>query len=448
MSGASQRIGLLEHLGGGNLGDDATVEAVMQNIKRRWPDSVLYGLSMNPDDTATRHGITSYPIRKQTWTLGAARMPFETGDKAHQRIKRFVRRYALIFRVMRAFRTVAITAPRSFIQELIFLHKSFRVVRSLDILVISGGGQLLDHWGGPWNYPYTIFKWIVLAHLARVKCIVLNVGAGPITHPLSKKLISGSLALADYVSFRDDKSRALAQDIGFKGPSHVFPDCVYGLDVKAPYATAARSQPNTMVGIAPMAYGDRTVYPEHETRVYENLISSLGTFGSQLLKGQYSLSLFCSDIGVDPPALDDLEAAVRSHGCLDISSIQKPTLRSGKDLIAAIASMHFVVTCRFHGVVFSHLLNVPVLAISHHAKMTSLMTDLGLSEYCIDIHDVDPALLTAKFSSLAANAPYIRRRMAMKAAAYREALTRQFDGLFPCAMIPSVSAVRTSIAAC
>jgi polysaccharide pyruvyl transferase WcaK-like protein len=56
-------IGLLDHLGGGNLGDDATLQAVMQNIKSRWPDAEIVGLSMNPDDTQRKHGIAAYPIR-------------------------------------------------------------------------------------------------------------------------------------------------------------------------------------------------------------------------------------------------------------------------------------------------------------------------------------------------------------------------------------------------
>ena len=34
-----KRIGLLDQLGGGNLGDDATLQAVVQNIKSRWPDA-------------------------------------------------------------------------------------------------------------------------------------------------------------------------------------------------------------------------------------------------------------------------------------------------------------------------------------------------------------------------------------------------------------------------
>ena len=48
MAKAGKRIGLLHHMGGGNLGDDGTLDAVLQNIRSRWPDSEIVGLSMNP----------------------------------------------------------------------------------------------------------------------------------------------------------------------------------------------------------------------------------------------------------------------------------------------------------------------------------------------------------------------------------------------------------------
>jgi polysaccharide pyruvyl transferase WcaK-like protein len=41
------RVALLDHMGGGNLGDDATQTAVIQNIRRRRPGADIIGLSMN-----------------------------------------------------------------------------------------------------------------------------------------------------------------------------------------------------------------------------------------------------------------------------------------------------------------------------------------------------------------------------------------------------------------
>ncbi len=60
-------IGLLDHMGGGNLGDDTTQTAVIDAIKCRWPDAAICGFSMNPTDTEARHAIRAYPIRRKTW---------------------------------------------------------------------------------------------------------------------------------------------------------------------------------------------------------------------------------------------------------------------------------------------------------------------------------------------------------------------------------------------
>jgi hypothetical protein len=70
MPRAPKKAGLLDHMGGGNLADDATQIAVIHNIKNRWRDAEVIGVSMNPYDTQKRHGIPSYPIRKQTWHAG------------------------------------------------------------------------------------------------------------------------------------------------------------------------------------------------------------------------------------------------------------------------------------------------------------------------------------------------------------------------------------------
>jgi polysaccharide pyruvyl transferase WcaK-like protein len=61
---ADAKIGLLDHVGGGNLGDDATLDAVADTIKRRWPNAEIVAFSMNPDDTETQHGIMSHSIRR------------------------------------------------------------------------------------------------------------------------------------------------------------------------------------------------------------------------------------------------------------------------------------------------------------------------------------------------------------------------------------------------
>jgi polysaccharide pyruvyl transferase WcaK-like protein len=426
---APAKIGLLDHLGGGNLGDDATLDAVMQNIKNRWPDSVIFGFSMNPSDTQARHGIPSYPIRTQTWSFGDR--PGNSSVTVKTRVKAALTEHRVLTRLLKAFHTVAARIPKAFCQELVFLAKSFRIIRSFDFLIISGGGQLLDSWGGPWKFPYTLFKWVLLAKLSRVKCYFINVGAGPLNHPLSRWFVRRALLLANYVSFRDDNSRTLVQEIGFTGTSHVVADSVYSLDISASGANRGARRAETIVGFSPMAYCDPRVYWEKNQDVYNCFIRNLGLFGSWLLR-YHDLMLFSTDLCLDSLAIEDLQIAIRNTADIANSrSLTREPITALDNILNQISLMDYVVTCRFHGVVFAHMLNKPVLAISHHPKVSALMNDLGLAKYCVDIRSCDLSVLTETFGSLVSNSEDIKSRMAERLAYYKLDLSIQFDALFP-----------------
>jgi polysaccharide pyruvyl transferase WcaK-like protein len=269
---------------------------------------------------------------------------------------------------------------------------------------------------------------VLLAKSARVRCMFLNVGAGPISHRFSKLFIRHALGLADYVSFRDAQSQALARQIGFNGASQVFPDCVYSFEVPTRKRPAKQSRP--IVGIAPMPYCDPRVYPgEKNKRVYDEFIRKLAMFVSELTEQRYSITPFGTDIGVDGLAIEDLQRVV--HNNYGIVIPDGPAVASIHELLDTISGMDYIVTCRFHGVVFAHLLNKPVLAVSHHPKVTRLMTDIGLSKYCIDIDQIEPKVLVDLFASLVDNAENIKDIMNASAGKYKRQVTAQFNELFP-----------------
>src|SRR5271166_2880424 len=258
------KIAILHHLGGSNLGDNVILAALIQNIRRRWPEAAITGLTMDPDDTHKRHGIPSYAMRRQTWSNRPNNLHHDRITKLKTMLKGALSNYPYMFNLAKASYLMAILAPYSFCKELIFLYKALIIMRSTNLLIISGGGQLVESsggpWqfvGGPWKFPYTLFKWALLARLAGVTCWVLNVGAGPLIRPLSKRFVRGTLGLADYVSVRDEQSRILLHNIGFKGKMRVHPDSAYSLVVPACYKDRDITEEGPfVVGLAPMAYGD------------------------------------------------------------------------------------------------------------------------------------------------------------------------------------------------
>lgn len=420
------KIALLQHTGGGNLGDDATLHVVMRNIKQRWPHAEIVALSINPDDTGERHGIPAYPISTRTWSFGYQVPRTEVTFK--EKLKARASKSRLLFRLLRATNALLIRAPRGLFRELSFLVASYRIIRSFEFLIISGGGQLTER-DGPWGFPYTIFKWVALAKAAHVKCIFLNVGAGPLNHPLGKFFARRALYAADYVSFRDDESQILAQAIGFRSESRVFPDCAYSIEAPTVNVRSFGDRDHSIVGIAPLPHGDPRLGPkEGNQTVYDDFVGKFATFSLWLAAHSYSISLFGSDIGIDPLAIEDLQVALRSHRGV---RLQYDSVKSITQLLATMSTMDYVVACRFHSVIFAHLLNKPVLAISHHPKVTKLMKDLGQSKYCLEIRKFDSNLLIDTFRSLVSDADEIKRHMATILVDYKSQLTAQFDDLFP-----------------
>lgn len=409
-----RRIALLHHTGCGNLGDDAIIDAVVSNIRKRWENAEITIFSMNPEDTRERHGIPSHPIRRYTWSSGQ-----ESAHQAEDGIKSWFAGLNL----------PEIHLSMAAVGELAFVAESYRILKSFDLMIVSGGGQLTER-GGPWSFPYAICLWTLLAKRAGVKCVFLNVGAGPLNHPLSRFFVARSLRAAKYVSFRDKESQSLAAELKFAGPGHVFPDNVYGIEME-PSDFPAGEAGRTVVGVAPMPYpfSDRRKYPSNARAIEVTLTDKLAAFTSRLTQQSYNPVLFGSDMKADTPAIEELRRVLMN--CHNISTPEYVPIESVSELLTRMSSMDYVVTCRFHGVVFAHLLNKPLLAIAHHPKVTHLMNALGLSKYCFDMDTFDPAQLDDAFNSLVDDRELVKEKLAGKLVEYRKKLALQFDELFP-----------------
>jgi polysaccharide pyruvyl transferase WcaK-like protein len=432
---ASSRIGLVHHMDGGNLGDDATLAAVAENIKIRWPHSKMVGLPMVREDT--RRTLT-WPFSHRPASDEAASGKPGLGLKV--KIKSLVINTPVALKLLKLIHSVA-AAPGAVLGEVRFLARSFRALWSLDFLVISAGGQLTELTGKHrvfrytrWMFPYTVFKWVALARMARAKPIVLNLAVGQVGG-LSKAFLRAALSSADAVSFRDEMSRQQLPLEGLNGRCHVSPDTAYGCNIAALETTQGGARKQFVVGLAPMVFGD-------PSPVYDSFLRQVGLLGSQLVKHDYCVTLFCTNIGVDSPALCGVEPTIRaSVNSAGTGALGRVHQWSTEELLTNMSSMDFIITSRFHGVVFAHILNKPVLAISNDQSVKTLMNELGLSEYCVDSEPCDSNVLFERFMALVNNRDEIKNRMAVSLASFRERLSTEFDEVFPREMRTKLSGV-------
>ena len=218
----ARRVAIFGVIGTQNLGDDATVAAVIQNIRRRHPDVDLLAFVRYPGDTRQRHRIPAFPQRwdlKDFPPLESNRpkdqsLDGEEGGLAglYSRAKAGLRRIPWLYSSLRAARS-CLKLFLGMLRELSFVIRMVPRLAGSDLLIVTGSGQLMDHFEGPWSYPYTCLKWVLMARLVKAKVVFMSVGASPLCSSLSKLFFRCALPLASYRSFRDDTSRSLAEKI-------------------------------------------------------------------------------------------------------------------------------------------------------------------------------------------------------------------------------------------
>lgn len=104
-----------------------------------------------------------------------------------------------------------------------------------------------------------------------------------------------------------------------------------------------------------------------------------------------------------------------------------PTIQSFDDLLISLGGLDLAVVTRFHGVVLSHLLGVPAMAIAYSPKTQDVMRGVGHGDYVIAVEDLNIEWLTRRFAWLAARLPAFRQDIQHHTAVMRKSLDRQYD---------------------
>jgi polysaccharide pyruvyl transferase WcaK-like protein len=416
------KAGLLGTYGYGNLGDAAIQDAVIQNIRLRYPDAELYGFSLNPGDTEARHGIHSYAISRMSWSqdpdgktsLGSRLSAYLQSRKQpiFHSLDRWLSRIPLEFGLIR---------------------DAYRNLRGLDLLIVSGGGQLDDYWagGGPWSHPYTLLKFGILSRLRGVKYIFISVGAGPLAARLSQRFVKLALRLAAYRSYRDVSSRQLIEGIGFDRTDPIYPDLAHSLQVEQIAAQELDDPETRLVGIGPIGYFKPGCWPEPDTDVYQAYLQKLTSFAAWLVQRGYQVVFLPGEAYYDQLAIADVKALLAEQGYSEADgSLQNPPIESVGDLLIQIRMTKIVIASRFHGVLLSQLLGKPVIALSYHSKIDDLMQDTGQAKFCQSVASFEVSCLQELFVELEHNQGAVKCQVKEKTEEYRKLLDEQYERIF------------------
>jgi polysaccharide pyruvyl transferase WcaK-like protein len=419
------RIALFGNFGTGNLGNEATLQAMVYNLRRYLPNAEITCICHGPEKTALALNISAVPIRAPFPKLfsassendelagGLNHSVSETTTETHWWSKAFAPLRTCAYPLREAYRW-------------------FRGIASLkgsDILVMTGTGMLDDYAIGPFDLHYDLFRWAVIAKLCRCKLLFVSVGGGPIRHLLSRYFVRVALALADYRSYRDLSSKEHLEAIGIDVKNDaVYPDLAFSLPkFVVPINHDPRRQ-GVVIGVGLMNYHNRFGRSEKDETIYRDYLGRLTSFVARLLERRYTVRVLIGDFVWDQGVRQDLRRELEERSLIyEEGRIIDEPASSVHELLAQLRSVDVVVSPRFHNLLLGLMLGKPVVAISYHEKFQALMNGVGLGGFCQDIEHIDVDDLIAKVVRLQENALGIRLQIARETENYRVALDEQYQ---------------------
>jgi polysaccharide pyruvyl transferase WcaK-like protein/glycosyltransferase involved in cell wall biosynthesis len=398
------KIAFFGHFGRGNFGNESTLQAILYYLRRLAPDAGFNCICTGPEIVATAYNITAAPCRDLV-------------------IKSWPPRHPLA----RLARKLVVGIP----SELYRWLKCLRTLWGVDALVVPGTGLLTDAYGLLNWGPYDMFRWSVAAKLCRCKLFFISVGAGPIYTRAGRFFVRAALSLADFRSYRDESTLQYLKGIGFRvGNDPVYPDLAFSLSESLIPRRRDSEGLRLVVGLGLMFYAGKYSVERPTSAVYSAYLETLVELVKWLLAREYNVRLLIGDLA-DTRVTREFRSLLQERSVMheEARVIDEP-VASVEDLLEQIAATDFVVATRFHNVLLSLLLNKPVLAISFHHKCSSLMRQMGLSEYCQDINCLNADRLIEQFCNLERNAERLRSLIKQKTEEFRRALDDQYKLIF------------------
>jgi polysaccharide pyruvyl transferase WcaK-like protein len=400
----SKKIAVFGHFDSTNFGNESTLAAFLYNLRCFQPDAEVTCISTGPEATVATHNIGAIPLSETVLRSWVPRNP----------VTRRLRKYFVELP----------SVPYQWVRGLMRL-------RRIDALIIPGTGLLTNAYGLTGWGPYNLFKWSLIAKACRSKLFLVSIGAGPVYGTLGRWLVKSILYSADYRSYRDASTKQYLEGIGFRANiDPVYPDLAFSLPAVIIPGEENTKKARPVVGLGVMMYAGKYSVASPSDATYPAYLDSLVTLVKWLLAHEHDVRLLIGDL-VDVRACDEFRDLLKQRLTAEAEAriVIEPT-RSFEDLLSQIAATDLVVATRFHNILFALLCGKPVIAISFHHKCKSLMSAMGLSDYCLDINDLNADRLVEKFGELETNAEDIKSLIAERHTKFRKELDEQYRLIF------------------
>ncbi|GAB3819239.1 polysaccharide pyruvyl transferase family protein [Kribbella italica] len=389
------RIAVLGLLGSGNLGNQGSLEAMLQFLRKAHPDSPITCVCSGPEEVERQYGIPSFSI---TW-----------------------------YRPQRATRSRLTTIGLKLFGKVADLVRTPRWVRRYDIVIVPGMGVLETTLQlQPWGWPYALFLVFLSARLSGAKTALVGIGANVARERSIRWLFRSTANLATYRSYRDEYSRDALRSMGVDtSRDEVCPDLAFALPPPPPPPRT----PGRTVGLGVMAYHGSNADRARSEQIYSDYVVKITEFARWLVDEGYRVRLFTGDPS-DQAVVDSVAEDLRRTRpeLADSRLIVEPTASFG-ELTQQLAAVDLVVASRYHNLLAAMTGSKPAISISYAAKNDILMEQMGLAEFRQPIQSLDVARLIGQFRALEVRAPQLTAGIESACAESSDALQHQYAAL-------------------
>ena len=325
------RVGVTGSYGGLNLGDEAILQVVLNELRRVIPGVEVTVFSRNAEDTQARH----------PWTRA-----LEVRDLSRSEV-----------------------LPE---------------IEALDLMVLGGGGVLFDGEGE------LFVRELLHAQEIGVPTVVYGAGAGPLERPETRKIVHEALERTHAITVRERHALQVLEGIGVRRPIEVTADPAFLLEPEAlPPDTMKREgldNGRRLIGLSVRERG--AAAPDIEEEHYHSLLANAADYMVDRLDADLVF------VPMERKVLDVQQShrVIARMAFADRATVLKGDYTPGQ-VASLVGNFDFAVGMRLHFLIFATLQKVPFVALPYAGKVMGLLEAMGLEAPPMQV--VNPGRLIA-----------------------------------------------------
>jgi colanic acid/amylovoran biosynthesis protein len=379
------RIALVNVWSGLNIGDGATLLAILEFLRATFPNALISCHTVyRKEDVYHRREV--FPDG-ENYRLFPALLPYMRLIPNQYGLSRWEFLYYLLRGV------VLIAFSYLFHKKIIFMlrnlleREALRDLTEADLVICIGGFFFGDIWGGLKGFIHSFTKLypLLIAKSFRRRMLILNVSMGPFQGRLTRWLLKQVLKGVSQVFVREPKSYEHLLNAGVGSEKiEVIPDLVFSLREAAGELKISAMNDN----VAKIAITLRTPLETQERKKYLLIIANLIDY---LIETKNAYIFIIPHTKSTPDQSDEELELQKLYNLVRRKDrvILIPFNPSPNLVKSLYKTMDLVISSRLHGIILSRPTPVVAIPITWKYRYRGIMEQLGLSDYCVDSLDFE-----------------------------------------------------------